>query len=87
MDLNEVAPFVLFWIPWIMAVCEIHRHFRHGHMREYLRRSSEDDRSGTRITTPAQHPVSYRLLLAFYGVIALGVPVLTVYVLNTRSAG
>ena len=70
-----------------MAVLEIYRHFRHGHMREYLRRSSEDDRSGMRITTPAQHPVSYRLLLALFTAITLGVPVLTLYVLSTKSAG
>ena len=80
-DLNKIMPFILLWIPWCMAVREIVRHFQHGEMREYLRRSSEDDREGTRRTTPAAHPISYRLLLIFYAAVALLVPALTGYVL------
>ena len=81
-DLNEIVPFILFWIPWLMAVRELHSHFTKGRMREYLRKSSEDDREATRRTTAAQHPISYRMLFAFYMAIAVGVPILTVYVIT-----
>ncbi len=57
-DLNKIMPFVLLWIPWCIAVREIVRHFKDGYMREYLRKSSEDDRDATRRTTIAEHPVS-----------------------------
>ena len=80
-DLNKIMPFVLLWIPWCMAVREIVRHIQHGEMREYLRRSSEDDRDGTQRTTLAKHPISYRLLLLFYGAVSVAIPALTAYVL------
>ncbi len=86
-NLNEIMPFVLLWIPWLLAMRELYNHFRHAHMTEYLRRSSENDvNSATRKTTAAQHPFSYRLLFLFYAGVAILVPVLTVYVLHTRSA-
>ena len=80
-DLNKIMPFLLLWIPWGMAVRELVRHFKDGYMREYLRKSSEDYRNTTRRTTLAEHPVSYRLLLAFYGFVTVVVPALTAYVL------
>lgn len=83
-DPNEILPFIPFWIPWMMAVRELHNHFTRGYMREYLRKSPEDDRSATRRTTAAQHPISYQLLFAFYLAIVIAVPVLTLYVI-TRS--
>lgn len=87
-NLNEVMPFVLLWIPWILAVRELRNHFRHGYMTEYLRRSSEDMRdNATRTTTAAQHPISYRLLFVFYAAITIGVPILTFYVLYSRTGG
>ena len=87
-NLNEVMPFILFWIPWILAVRELRNHFRHGYMTEYLRRSSEDFRdNATRTTTAAQHPISYRLLFVFYSAIVIAVPILTVYVLYSRANG
>ena len=80
-DLNKIMPFLILWIPWGMAVRELIRHVQQGEMREYLRRSSEDDRDGTRRTTMAKHPISYRLLLFFYGTVTVLVPALTAYVL------
>jgi len=84
-NLNEVMPFILLWLPWVMAVREVCRHYRYGHMTEYLRRGADpvDDQPTTRTTTPARHPVSYRLLLIAYCLVGILVPVLTVYVLIT----
>ncbi|WP_108879998.1 hypothetical protein [Anderseniella sp. Alg231-50] len=87
MDFNELMPFIVFWIPWLMAVNELRNHFRNGFMNEYLRRSSEDDEPATRTTTLARHPISYRLLLLLYASTAIAVPVVTAFVLYNRQAG
>lgn len=86
-NLNELMPFILLWIPWVLAIRELHSHFRYGRMTEYLRRGADpvDDQPATRTTTPAQNPISYRLLLVFYLVVAILVPALTAYVLYTSS--
>lgn len=83
MDFNEIMPFIVFWILWLLAVKELHNHFRHGFMTEYLRRSGDvdDDEPGTRPTTLAQHPISYRLLFVLYASTAVFVPVVTAFVL------
>lgn len=91
--LDEIASFVVFWIPWLLAVNELRSHFRHGVMKEYLRRGTGedapdiDDRPATRTTSLQQDPVSYRLLLLFYSAVTILVPALTVYVLYSRQAG
>lgn len=82
-DLNKVMPFIVFWMLWLMAAKELHNHFRHGFMTEYLRRSSdvENDEPGTRLTTLAQHPISYRLLFVLYASTVIFVPAVTAFVL------
>ena len=87
-NLNEVMPFIVLWIPWIIAVRELYRHFRHGRMTEYFRKGSDpvDDQPATKFIMPEQHPISYRLLFALYCCVGILVPVATIYVLYTRSA-
>lgn len=88
MDFNEIMPFFLFWLLWLLAVNELRRHFRHGVMTEYLRRSSEDDdEPATKTSTLAQHPISYRLLFLLYASAAIAIPVLTAVALYNRSTG
>lgn len=83
MDLNKILPFIVFWMLWLVAVKELHNHFRHGFMTEYLRRSSDvdDDEPGTRPSTLAQHPISYRLLFVLYASTVIFVPAATAFVL------
>ena len=87
-NLNEVMPFILLMIPWIMAIRELIRHFRKGRMIAYLRRGSEhvDDQSASNFVVPEQHPIGYRILFGFYSCIALLVPGAIFYVLYMRSA-
>lgn len=83
MDLNKILPFIVFWMLWLVAVKELHNHFRHGFMTEYLRRSSDvdDDEPGTRPSTLVQHPISYRLLFVLYASTVIFVPAATAFVL------
>lgn len=83
MDFNKIIPFIVFWIVWLMAVKELHNHYRHGFMTEYLRRSSdvESDEPGTRTTTVTEHPISCRLLFLLYASTVIFVPVVTAFVL------
>lgn len=86
MDFNEFMPFIVLWIPWLLAVKELRSHLRHGVMNEYLRRSSDpdNDQPGTRLTTPEEHPISYHLLLLFYASTAVAIPVVTAVVMYGR---
>ncbi|MEO9873813.1 MAG: hypothetical protein ABJM26_19335 [Anderseniella sp.] len=58
-------------------------------MTEYLRRGSEvdDDEPGTRPTTVAEHPISYRLLFVLYASTAIFVPVVTAFLLYKKWTG
>ena len=87
-NLNEVMPFILLLIPWVLAVRELIRHFRKGRMVAYLRRGSEpvDDQPASSFTTLKQHPISYRLLFGFYSCIGIIVPIAIGYALYTRMA-
>lgn len=88
MDLNEIMPFLLIWLLWLVAVKELRSHFRHGVMTEYLRRSSEDDdEPATKTSTLAQYPISHRLLFLLYASAAIAIPVLTAAVLYNRWTG
>ncbi len=58
-------------------------------MTQYLRRSSDvdNDEPGTRPTTLAEHPISYRLLFLLYATTVIFVPVVTAFVLYKGWAG
>ena len=88
-DLNTLMPFIVFWILWLVAVKELHNHFWHGFMTEYLRRSSDvdNDEPGTRPTMLTQHPISYRLLFLLFAATVIFVPVVTVFVLYKGWTG
>ena len=76
----EVVPYLLMLIPWAMAVREIFRGMRHGELTEYLRKSSESDDRAWRICRRDAEPWAFRILFAFYAIVAVVVPVLLVYV-------
>ena len=83
-DGNQVMAFVLFWIPWLLAVRELIRGIQHGEMVGYGRAQNMAARNVGRVTYK-HHRVSFCLLFAFYVAIAVVVPAATAYLAIERG--
>ena len=76
----DVMPYLIFALPWFIAVGEIRNALRFGKMKEHLRRGVgvETNEDNTRVCSKEDEPRSYWFLLCFYILIVLAVPILMV---------
>lgn len=86
MSFEKIMPLILLWLIWFVSVFNLRGHFRNRTMTAYLPRNSDSD-LGPRSyqTTSSDHPVSYWLLFAFYSLVTLFVPAVTVYLIAFAS--
>ena len=76
MDLNELMPFAVMTIPWLMAVFELRRGLRTGRMREYLRSEATElpNERAPKYCDRDTEPRTFKWLFAFYAAVAVLVP-------------
>lgn len=78
----DIVPYIIFAIPWFIAVRGVLSGLRKGEMTEHLRRGSGPENNGdetTRTSRKKDEPKSYWALFIFYCLIIVMVPVLIGY--------
>ena len=82
--IDELVPFVLFSLPWFMAVFEIRRGLTRGELREYHRRDYSEDDHGrpSRYCRRSEEPKTFWCLFAFYVIVTVLIPIGMVYAIT-----
>ena len=75
-DGNQAFLFLLFWLPWVLAVRELIRGARSGEMMAYGR-GRDGEGSGTELVSFHKQRVMFCFLLVLYLAIAAVVPAVT----------
>lgn len=78
---DRLMPFVIFSIPWFIAVVQIYKGLTTGKLREFRRNESADHGPSppVRYCDRGQEPKTFWCLLMFYVLIAVLVPIGMVY--------
>ena len=86
-NLNEVIPYVILWIPWFISLYGIYSGLKHGVMREYRRNEytelGDSDRPN-RYSYRNTQPISFWALFVFQIIILILVPIGTYFGIKHR---
>lgn len=79
---DEIVPYLVFALPWILAVWELRNGLKTGRMRAFRRSDGQDLSDGTslRLCSRSQTPKSFWCLFVFYLLITIFVPIGMAYV-------
>lgn len=86
---EKLAAIVLFLIPWVMSLIELHRGWTKGELKEYSRSSYQE--LGDSSDKPdvfcrrKEHPKTFWCLFLFYAVITIIIPIGIGYAITNQS--